>query len=119
MLNKKKFMEKRVQPRIPVTIPLHYRPVESSPEAEKPRTHTAITQDLSLEGLHIQTLGNVKVGDIIQIDITIPGKSKNKLFAYSEVLWVKAKNAGLRLMLMPQEDRESLKNLLDAAASRV
>jgi len=115
MAENKTFLEKRVQSRIPVKIPVQIRRVEDPTELKKLRGQTALAKDLSLDGMYIKTDKSVKVGDIFRLDISIPEKPKRQLFAFAEVVWIKQTGAGLKLLLMPEEDKESLRGYLDKA----
>jgi hypothetical protein len=116
MAESKSFLEKRVHSRIPVKIPVQYRQVEDPKELEALRGRTALAKDLSLEGMFVKTDKQVKVGDVFRMDISVPEKSK-QLFAFAEVVWFNEKGAGIRLMLMEEEDREALKGYMERAAS--
>lgn len=111
MSENRSFLEKRNHSRVPVKIPVQYRQVEDPKELEELRGRTALAQDASLEGMHIKTGIPVKIGDVFRLDISVPERSK-QLFAFAEVVWVNESGAGLRLMLMESEDRESLKAYL-------
>jgi hypothetical protein len=115
MTNNKSYLEKRVHSRVPVKIPIQYRLVEDSKELDNLRGLTALAKDASLEGMFIKITQTVNIGDVFRLDISVPENS-NQLFAFAEVVWVNKKGAGLRLMLMAMEDRESLKSYLDKAA---
>jgi hypothetical protein len=117
MTDNKTYLEKRVHSRIPVKIPVQYRQVEDPKELENLRGKTGLAKDVSLDGMYIKTDKPVKVGDVFRLDISVPEKSK-QLFAFAEVVWVNDTGAGLRLMLMESEDKESLKLYLEKAGSQ-
>ena len=117
MSEKKAYLEKRVNSRIPVKIPVQYRLVEDPTELENLRGRTALAKDLSLDGMYIKTDHTVKVGDVFRLDVSVPEKSK-QLFAFAEVIWVNDAGAGLRLMLMASEDKDSLKDYIDRIATK-
>lgn len=117
MNDKKAYLEKRVNSRIPVKIPVQYRLVEDPTELEDVRGRTALAKDLSLEGMYIKTDQTVKVGDVFRLDVSVPERSK-QLFAFAEVIWVNDAGAGLRLMLMASEDKDSLKDYIERVASK-
>jgi hypothetical protein len=117
MNEKNAFLEKRVNSRIPVKVPVQYRLVEDPRELEDFRGRTALAKDLSLDGMYIKTDHAVKVGDVFRLDVSVPERSK-QLFAFAEVIWVNDAGAGLRLMLMASEDKESLKDYIDRIASK-
>jgi hypothetical protein len=109
------YLEKRTNARITVHLPIQYRSVENPPGMEKRRGHVGLAKDLSLDGLYLKIPKDMKVatGDILRLDITLPEVSKH-LFAFAEVAWRNPKGAGIRLLQMPVEDRDSLKDYLTA-----
>lgn len=117
MNEKKSFLEKRVNSRIPVKVPVQYRLVEDPTELENLKGRTALAKDMSLDGMYIKTEQPVKVGDVFRLDVSVPKKA-GQLFAFAEVIWVNDAGAGLRLMLMAVEDKEYLKDYLDQLATK-
>lgn len=117
MSEKKSFLEKRVNSRIPVKVPVQYHLVEDPKELEDLRGRTALAKDLSLDGMYIKTDQAVKVGDVFRLDVSVPERSK-QLFAFAEVIWVNDAGAGLRLMLMASEDKDSLKDYLERLSAK-
>lgn len=113
MSEKKSYLEKRVNPRKSVKVPVQFKLVKDKTELKKLKGHTALAKDLSLEGMYIKTEDTVKKGDVYRLEISIPEKPRRQLFAFAEVVWVKEKGAGLKLLLMPQEDRDDLKHYLE------
>lgn len=115
MVEAQTFLERRAHLRAPIKIPVSYRLVEDPLEIENLKKRNADTRDLSLEGMYIQG-GQMKVGDVIRLDISIPGKT-DSLFAFAEVVRTEKTGAGLHLMIMESEDKETLKAYLDKASS--
>lgn len=111
MTENKTFVEKRVQPRTQATIPVQYRLVEDPKELEDLEDRRVQTQDVSLEGVFIKTADPLKAEDVVRLDISIPEKNAT-LFAFAQVVRVNGNGAGLRLMLMAEEDKSSLKDYL-------
>ena len=114
------FVEKRAHPRVPVKIPVTYRVVEdmagiqSILEMRKNETSTQ-TLDISLGGMYIVAEQALSIDTILHLDIALPGKSK-KITAYGEVAWSKESGAGLRFMMIKNEDLESLKEFLNESS---
>lgn len=123
MTKAQSYLEKRTHPRVPIKVPVQYQCVDDSVEMEKLRGSTGLAKDLSLDGLYLKTYHLFNVGDVFKLEITIP-EPFQQLFAYAEVVWAKqgswfTKNsAGLRLMLMPVEDKEALKAYFNRIASQ-
>jgi hypothetical protein len=111
------FLERRNHSRKPVKIPVQYRLVEDPKELEGLRGKTALAKDLSLDGMYIKTPKGASVGDVIRLDISMPENSRH-LFAFAEVVWSNPKGAGVRLMLMAVEDKESLQAYLDKVPAK-
>ncbi len=111
------FVEKRAYPRVPVKLPVKYRLVDdmagiqSILEMRKTETNTN-THDISLGGMYIVSDQKLTVGNILHLDITLPGKAK-RLAAFGEVVWSKDSGAGLRFMMIKSEDLEALKSFMD------
>jgi hypothetical protein len=107
------FLEKREHSRVKVKIPVHYRLVEDKKELGKIRGTHALAKDLSLSGMFIKTDRTVKLWDIFSLDISVPGKKLKHFFAYAEVVRIAKAGAGIKLLLMPEEDKAALKEFLD------
>jgi hypothetical protein len=115
MVELKSFQERRAHFRKPVKISVDYHLVEDPAEIKNLKSQTADTRDLSLEGVYIHA-GRLNVKDVIRMDISIP-KNPNSIFAFAEVVRIDQTGAGLRLMLMASEDKESLRGYLETAPS--
>ena len=96
---------------MPSRIPVHYRLVEDPRLLEDLKARAGQARDLSLDGMYLRT-DRMKVGDVVRMDIPVPEKD-GSLFAFAEVVRVDETGAGLRLMLMEDEDRQSLKDHLE------
>jgi hypothetical protein len=108
--------EQRVHVRVPVKLPVQYRFLDNPTEIERFRGKIALAKDLSLEGMYLKIAREmeVKVGEIFRLDITLP-ETHRHLFAFGEVVWRSERGVGIHLMLMPEEDKESLKTYLAQA----
>lgn len=107
-------LEKRINTRLPVKLPIQYRLLDNPEHVEKFKGKVALAKDLSLEGMFLKIAPDkaVRTGEVVRLDITLPEISKH-LFAFGEVVWVNRLGAGVHLMLMPDEDRQFLKSYLD------
>ena len=117
MPDKRSFLEKRLRSRVAVKIPVQFRHVTDPKELKKLKGSTGLAKDLSLDGMYLKTPGKAEKGDIFRLDISLPVKPRKQLFAFAEVVWVNEKGAGLKLLLMPLEDKEDLQHFLEAAQS--
>lgn len=114
-------IERRATPRISVKIPVKYR-LEDGKEVLKTidewrkTERNAYTLDLSLGGMRIVVDQPLSVGDILQFELFILDKV-NRAAVYAEVKWVNEMGAGLRFLMMPEEELEALKAFLDKSAN--
>jgi hypothetical protein len=115
MADQKSFLEKRLQSRLAVKIPVQFRQVTDPKELKKLKGSTGLAKDLSLDGMYLKTPGKAEKGDIFRLEISLPVKPRKQLFAFAEVVRVDEKGAGLKLLLMPSEDKEDLQHFLHAA----
>jgi len=109
------FLEKREHSRIKVKIPVNYKLVEDKKELEKVRGRHALAKDLSLNGMFMKTDKSVKTGDVFSLDISIPDQKVKHFFAFAEVVRITNSGAGVKLLLMPEEDKTALKEYLLSA----
>jgi hypothetical protein len=122
MLKSKTGKEKRKSPRVAIKIPVIYRLEENilSPvPAEKWRQaqQNAYTLDMSLEGMSLAVDLPLEVGSVIPLNVFLLDKIR-LVKAYAQVKWFKSRCAGLRFLLMGEEEREALKCFLaDAGRS--
>lgn len=114
MFFQKSIIEKRNQSRLPVKLPIQYRLLDNPEQTEKYRGKVALGKDLSHDGLFLKIAPDksLQTGEVIRLDITLPEIAKH-LFAFGEIMWVNRLGAGVRLMLMPDEDRKYLNSYLD------
>ncbi len=112
MSESKSFLERRLQSRVRVKIPVHYTLVENKKVLAKVRGLHALAKDLSLSGMFVKTDKPVAVGDVLRLDISIPGKKIKHYFAFAEVVRASKSGAGIKLLLMPEEDKSGLREYL-------
>jgi hypothetical protein len=112
MKETKSFLKHRAHSRAKVKIPVQFWAVDDPKESQKLRGQIALAKDMSLDGLYIKTSQAMKVWDIVRMEVHIPKKTKY-IYAYAEVVRIDAKGAGLRLLLMPEEDKDALKKYLE------
>ncbi len=115
------FMERRVSPRIKVNIPVKYRLVEDKKEIatvfeQRKKERNAHALDLSLGGMHIFADQELKEGDILNFEISLPGLSET-LSAFAEVVWANKTDGGLHFLEMKEVDLSVLKAYLHRASS--
>lgn len=99
---------------MPVKLPIQYRLLNDPNMAERYKGKMALGKDLSAEGIFLKIAPDkeVQAGEVVRLDISLPEIAKH-LFAFAEIVWVSKLGAGVRLMLMPDEDRQYLKSYLD------
>jgi hypothetical protein len=102
----------KVRFRSKVKIPVQYWRIDEKKQPAKERGHIALAKDLSHEGMYIKTGKRLEKGEILRLEIYIRHKTKH-IYALAEVVWADKKGGGLHLMLMPEEDKESLKKYLE------
>ncbi|HTC20894.1 MAG TPA: PilZ domain-containing protein, partial [bacterium] len=107
MKETKSFLKHRAHSRAKVKIPVQLWAVDDPKESQKLRGQIALAKDLSLEGLYIKTGQALKVWDVVRLEVYLPKKTKY-IYAFAEVVRIDAKGAGLRLLLMPEEDKDAL-----------
>ncbi|HJT25490.1 MAG TPA: PilZ domain-containing protein [bacterium] len=114
MIFQKSIIEKRTHSRLSVQLPIQYRLLNTSDSTERYKGRVALGKDLSQEGIFLKIAPDkeVQAGEVVRLDITLPEIAKH-LFAFGEIIWVNRLGAGVRLMLMPDEDRQYLNSYLD------
>jgi hypothetical protein len=116
------FLDKRAHTRVPAKIPVSYRVMEDHKEISNIRelgtkTKVAQTQDTSLGGMFIVGDETFKMGDILNLKISIPARSL-PLSAFAEVVWSNVSGAGLHFLAMKEEDTESLEAYIQDLSKR-
>ncbi len=102
------FMERRVDPRIKVNVPVKYRFLEDKKEIKtvlehRKREKSALAMDISLGGMQITADQAIKEGDIMDFEITLPDLSE-PLSAFAEVVWAKENTGGIHFVKLSEED---------------
>jgi Tfp pilus assembly protein PilZ len=110
--------DKRKHPRIKVTIPVKYKVINQTEEAlalleQKRGSLSGSSLDVSAEGLCLVTPHELSRGDILKIEVSLPGEGQ-ALRAFSEVVWTGAQNsAGIFFMALREEDAEKIKRFVE------
>ncbi|HEY5038995.1 MAG TPA: PilZ domain-containing protein [bacterium] len=116
------FFEKRADQRISVKIPVKYRLVEelqgiqSILESKKTITNTE-SLDISLSGTYIVTEQKLDIGTILNIEISIQNTSRT-IFSAAEVVWSKESGAGLRFILLKDDDLKALRVFIEETSTK-
>jgi len=115
------FMERRRYPRVTVEIPVKYRLIDDQKELasvferKKRDTHTR-SLDLSLGGIYITADQQLKIGNILRLEIAVP-EPNTLLSAFAEVIWSNDTGGGLHFLAMKDEDSQSLKAYIEKLTS--
>jgi hypothetical protein len=112
-------LEKRVNPRMSLNIPIKYRIIEDQREITTvlERNHkdqNSRTKDVSLDGLYLIADNVPEVGSVLILDITLPNVSRI-ISSYAEVVWSNDTGGGLHFEVIKEEDFEILKSYLSQA----
>ena len=112
------FREKRVYPRVEVSLRVKYKLIDDPKELSNilkdgKRDMDAQTLDISLSGMYIVSDKPLKKGNLIRIDIPL-GDKKTTLATFAEVMWAAGPKSGLKFLSMNEEDSETLKKYLDS-----
>ncbi|HVZ81415.1 MAG TPA: PilZ domain-containing protein [bacterium] len=113
------YKERRISPRTKVEIPIQFGLLED-PQAvqairdqhKKARGEKAI--DLSLGGLQVLAAQPLRSGDMLEMEISLPGLPM-ALPATAEVVWADGNTGGLHFLRMDGEDVRVLKAFLNKA----
>lgn len=109
-------MERRGNPRFTIKIPIKFRleqnkkvlkKIEDWRQTEK----NAYTLDISGGGMRIAVDQPLTVGDVLQFDIYLLDKS-NVVSVYANVIRADKISAGLKFLMMKDDEMETLKNFL-------
>jgi transcriptional regulator with XRE-family HTH domain len=114
-------LEKRAYSRTLVKVPVKYLLVKDDEEFENVQDRrrnekSAQTADMSLGGMYILAGQKLPAGSILRAHFSLPGISK-PLNLYAEVVWANAKGAGLRFLMVKNEDMKILKEFLTKVSS--
>lgn len=113
-------VERRIQPRISVKIPIKYRLEEDKAvfktiqEWRSTEKH-AYTLDLSLGGMNIVMDQQVAIGTILSFEIFLLD-TITSMTIYAEVKWTNARGTGLRFLMMKDAEMNALKSFLEKLA---
>jgi len=116
------FLDKRVHSRVPVKIPVSFRLMDDHKEIKNVRemgtkVKSGQTMDSSLGGMYIVAETTMKMGDILSLKISIPGRTAPTT-AFAEVMWSNATGAGIRFLAMKEEDVKLLEVYLKGIAAK-
>lgn len=111
--------ERRVSPRIKVDIPVQYHLLNDKKEIEavreeQKRSRGARAIDISLSGIQIHADQPLHTGDVLHMEITLPGLPV-ALPAVAEVVWTGHDQGGLHFLKMSNEDVNVLKAFMNKA----
>lgn len=116
------FMEKRVYPRISVKLPVKFRLADNKAELQsieewrKTERHSE-GMDMSLGGMYVVLDKKILVGSLLCFDLDLPNIPKH-LTGYAEAVWANEMGAGLRFLMIENDDLEGLKDFLDKASTK-
>lgn len=115
------FLDKRAHTRVPMKIPVTFKIIEDhgnvkNIKALADKLKVGQTVDSSLGGIYVVADQPFKIGDILNLKITIPNLT-TPLTAYADVVWANDTGAGLQFLAIRDSDLESfasyLKSILD------
>ena len=114
-------VERRVQPRISIKIPIKYRleknkAVLKTIEEWRGSEKHAYTLDLSLGGMSIVMDQKVAVGTILCFEVFFLD-AVNVMTIYAEVKWTDAGGIGLHFLMMKDTELEALKAFLEKSSN--
>jgi hypothetical protein len=112
----KMFIEKRTYPRFQVNFPVKYCFVNEKSEIDAIREFSkkdvvALVRDISLSGMQIVVEQPMKMGDVLALEIPLPGGAA-PLTASAEVVWTNDNIGGLHFLIIGEEDVTVLKAYL-------
>jgi hypothetical protein len=114
-------MERRVNPRIAIKIPVKYRleedkeVVKTIEEWRNTQKH-AHTLDMSLSGMSIILDHYLAMGTILRFDVYLLDKV-NVATIYAEVKWVNPNGTGVKFLMMKDKELEALKMFLEKSSA--
>ncbi len=111
------FREKRVYPRVEVSLRIKYKLIDDPKELsnilkDSKKNMEAQTMDISLDGMYLVSDQPLKKGNLIRLDIPL-GDNGATLATFAEVMWATGPKSGLHFLSMKEEDTETLKTFLD------
>ncbi len=113
-------MERRTSPRVSIKTPVKYRLEEDQKifrtiEEWRNSGQNATALDLSLEGMCIVVDKPIRVGEVLCLEIHCLSEDKT-LTVYASVRWANCKGAGLRFLMMKDDEVDCLKSLLERSS---
>lgn len=111
------FREKRVYPRVEVSLHVKYKLIDDPKELanilkDGKKDMDAQTIDVSLDGMYLVSDQPLKKGNLIRLDMPLGDKGVT-LATFAEVMWTVGPKCGLHFLSMKEEDTETLKTYLD------
>lgn len=115
--NRNPNQEKRLHPRHRLKLDVDFRVLKDRKEIESflkqlGNDKSGATKDVSLGGLYLNCGHALREGDIVQMDINIPGR-KEALKTYAEVVWVDENGGGFKFLSMSDNDKKCLDDFLE------
>jgi len=112
------FKEKRVYPRVEISLRVKYKLIDDPKELgnilkDGKKDMEAQTMDISLSGMYLVSDQPMKKGNLIRIDIPL-GEKGTTLATFAVVMWATGPKSGLEFLSMKEEDTEALKTYLDS-----
>ncbi len=109
-------VERRGNPRFAIKIPIKYRLEQNKKVLKKiddwrKTEKNAYTLDMSLGGMRIAVDHPLKVGDVLQFEIYLLDKA-NVVSVYANVIRADKESAGLKFLMMKDDQRKALKDFL-------
>jgi hypothetical protein len=116
------FLDKRAHTRVPVKIPVTFKIIGDHGEVKNikelgEKLKVAQTVDSSLGGIYLVADQPFKIGDILNLKITIPNLPI-PLAAYADVVWANETGAGLQFLAIKDSDLESFAAYLKRVSDR-
>lgn len=120
--------DKRKHPRIKVQVPVEYKVVNQSEVTQlldqRKLIKTGGSKDVSAEGLFLVSEHVLTKGDIIRLDVHLPGEPK-AVRAFSEVVWCSdaglpagQHGSGISFMALRDEDQERMQRFIAEALAK-
>lgn len=113
--------ERRVHPRIAAKVPLEFKVLDDQEEIKnihekRKKEKNSQAMDVSLGGIFIMSDQPLREGNILNLEIAIPG-APDKLKAIVEVVWSNETGGGIQFLAMAEPDVEALKAYLDKVST--
>jgi len=117
MPDAKMFLDRRKHQRVQTSIPVRYRIVDDQKEIaslmeRRRRDQQSTTIDLSEGGAYIATSELVGAGNLIRLEVKLPG-ALAPLSAFAEVVWANESGCGLRYLAMKDDDAKKMREFIE------